>query len=104
MAAGEGIYAECAGAQSVAAAIGRSASAKASAGSLLVLVHYDKAGNPLKAVSAIARADGPVKPDVWYKLDDEGRFVEAWEIGVIVVRRKPAWSLKRGSPAWRLAT
>jgi hypothetical protein len=100
--AGEGSRAECTGAQSVAAAIGRSARAKASAGGLLVLVHYDVTGNPLKAVSAIASEDGPVKPDVWYKLDDDGRFVQASEFGVIVRRRKPTSSPASRTASWRL--
>lgn len=101
VAAGEDIYAECAGAQSVAAAIGRSAIAKGTAGSLLVLIHYDKAGNPLRAVSAVASEDGPVKPDVWYKLDDDGRFVPAEILGVIVHRSKRTRTPASRKAGWR---
>ena len=76
-AASQGNYskAEVNGEKSVAAAIGESCMAKASKGSLIVLIHYDNNNTPLKAISAIA-GTGDIKADVFYKLDKHGNFEE----------------------------
>lgn len=68
---------ECEGTGSVAAVIGRHGIGKVGAGGLLVLIHYSKDGEPLRAVSARAGKGGTLKPDTWYRLNAMGEFEEA---------------------------
>ncbi len=68
---------ESEGEGSVAAAIGRTGMGKVGEGGLLVLIHYSKGGEPLRAVSARAGQGGTLKPGTWYRLDANGAFEEA---------------------------
>lgn len=50
---------------------------KGAKGCVMVLIHYDKKGNPAKAVTAIAGKTKGINPDTWYRLDENGKFEEA---------------------------
>ena len=83
---------ECEGDGSVAAAIGRHGIGKVGEGGLLVLIHYSKDGEPLRAVSARAGKGGTLKPDTWYRLDAMG---ELEETELYDMRIKPVPKRKR---------
>lgn len=85
---------ECEGKGSVAAVIGRYGMGKAGEGGLLVLIHYSKAGEPLRAVSARAGKGGTLKPDTWYRLDAVGEFEET---ELYDMRIKPAPKRRRST-------
>lgn len=54
---------------------GRFGKAKGAAGNALFLVHRNDDYQITHASAAIVGQNG-IKPDVWYELDEEGRFVE----------------------------
>ena len=64
------------GNRGAAMASGYAGKAKGASGCALFLVHRDEDGDITHAGAAIVGRDG-IKPDVWYSLDSNGKFVEA---------------------------
>ena len=76
MATGEQGAASATGEQGAAMASGYAGKAKGASGCALFLVRRGEGGSITHAGAAIAGRDG-IKPDVWYSLDSNGKFVEA---------------------------
>ncbi|MDF7681881.1 hypothetical protein PT300_15375 [Enterobacteriaceae bacterium ESL0689] len=68
--------AEVTGSQSIAASFGIDGKARASCGSAIILCYRDNDGN-LIHVRASLVGENDIKPDTWYRLDENGNFVEA---------------------------
>ena len=64
------------GKHAVAAALGIEAKAKAGAGGAIVLTHRNDDGDLICIRAAMVGQDG-IKPDVWYELNADGKFVES---------------------------
>ncbi|MDF7681228.1 hypothetical protein PT300_11790 [Enterobacteriaceae bacterium ESL0689] len=73
---GDRSAAEVTGSQSIAASFGIDGKARASCGSAIILCYRDNDGN-LIHVRASLVGENDIKPDTWYRLDENGNFVEA---------------------------
>ena len=73
-ATGVGGHASATGVNAISVAIGISARAKASAGNWIVLARYTRDGE-LVEVKTAKIGEGGLKPDTWYRLDEDGGFV-----------------------------
>ena len=69
------------GLNSVAIAVGAQSKAKAAIGGAIICVYRDDDGN-LTHIRASKVGENGVKPNVYYKLDEDGEFVEADELGL----------------------
>ena len=69
-------YAATTGKNSVAAALGLDAKAKAGAGGAIVLTHRNDDGDLICIRAAMVGQD-EIKPNVWYTLTADGEFVES---------------------------
>ena len=73
-ATGVGGHASATGVNAISVAIGISARAKASAGNWIVLARYTRDGELVEGKTAKIGVGG-LKPDTWYRLDEDGGFV-----------------------------
>lgn len=72
--AGEQAHSSTAGEHSIACALGNDSKVRSKKKGILILIHYNKDGKPVKVVTEIV-GKNKIKSDTWYKLSAKGKFV-----------------------------